>query len=119
MTRSELGATIKTSMHIQINSDHHNVVTEAFSTKIQALVADSLSRYSHQLTRVEVHLSDENSRKEGGNDKKCVLEARPAGLKPLAVSDKGATIDDAIDGAITKLDHLLEHTFGRLHSNKG
>jgi ribosome-associated translation inhibitor RaiA len=106
-------------MHIQVNSDHHIVVTESFATKIQALVVDALSRHSHQLTRVEVHLSDENSSKEGGHDKKCVLEARPAGLKPLAVSDKAATIDEAIDGAIAKLDHLLEHTFGRLHSNKG
>lgn len=118
MTSPEPGATIENSMHIQINSDHHIEVGEVFAGKIQALVADSLARYSHQLTRVEVHLSDENSKKEGGNDKKCVLEARPAGLKPVAVSDKAATIDAAIDGAIAKLDHLLDHTFGRLHSNK-
>jgi hypothetical protein len=44
----------------------------------------------------------------------CRLEARPKGHQPLSVSAKGDTLEQAIDGAATKLDHALEHLFGRL-----
>ena len=47
-------------MQIQINSDHHITLPE-LAGRIQALVRDTLDRYSDRITRVEVHLNDLNS----------------------------------------------------------
>ena len=46
------------------------------------------------------------------------MEARPAGLKPVAVSRVAATVDLAIDGAVERLERLLDGTFGRLETPK-
>jgi hypothetical protein len=79
----------------------------------------TVGRFADQITRVEVHLSDENSQKGGDEDKRCLLEARLAGLQPMAVSHQAATLPQAIDGAATKLAKALESTLGRLGSQKG
>ncbi|XZN91574.1 MAG: HPF/RaiA family ribosome-associated protein [Microcoleus sp.] len=75
---------------------------------------ESLSRFSDRITNVDVHLSDENSDKKGGDhDMRCMIEARLKGIEPIAVTDQAATLDQAVDGAAEKLTHLIEHTLGR------
>lgn len=101
-------------MIIQINTDKNISGTEEFRAPIIALISDELNRFSNQITRVEVHLSDENANKGGINDKKCVLEARLEGLKPVAVTNKADTVELAIDGAIDKLKNSLTTMLGRL-----
>jgi hypothetical protein len=67
------------------------------------------------VTRVEVHLSDQNSDKKVGSvDIRCLLEARLAGHQPISVSDQAATLAQAVDGAVDKLTHSLDSTLGRL-----
>jgi ribosome-associated translation inhibitor RaiA len=74
-----------------------------------------LERFSDQVTRVEVHLSDENSdKKSGGADIRCLLEARLAGRQPVAVTDEAATLEQAVDGAVRKMRRSLDSTLGRL-----
>jgi hypothetical protein len=64
---------------------------------------------------VEVHLSDENSDKKSGvDDMRCLLEARLAGLQPIAVSHEAATLQGAVHGAAEKLKRSLDSTLGRL-----
>jgi hypothetical protein len=65
---------------------------------------------------VEVHLSDVNSRKFGINDKRCVIEARPARHRPVNASDRAQTVRQAVGGALTKLRSGLETFYGRLES---
>jgi ribosome-associated translation inhibitor RaiA len=65
-------------------------------------------------TRVEVHLSDENGDKPGPHDLRCQLEARPKGHQPISVTHKADSLEQAIDGAAEKLEHALEHLFGKL-----
>jgi hypothetical protein len=55
-----------------------------------------------------------NGDKPGPHDLSCRLEARPKGHQPLSVLHKADTLEQAIDGAATKLDHALEHLFGKL-----
>ena len=50
------------------------------------------------MTRAEVHLADDNSHKGGDSDKKCTVEARLAGLQPLAASANGGSLEQAVDG---------------------
>jgi len=99
---------------------HHNVEgCEQFSHHIDVGVRTALHRYADQITRVEVHLSDENVAKSGGADRRCLIEARPSGHQPVTVSNDAATLQGAFDGAAKKMAHLLESTLGRLHHHKG
>jgi len=46
------------------------------------------------------------------------MEARPKGHQPISVTHKAATLEQAVDGAATKLNHALEHLFGKLRSKR-
>jgi ribosome-associated translation inhibitor RaiA len=107
-------------MHIQVNTDRHVEGKEEVIRQIEAVVADALGRFDAWVSRVEVHLSDENGRtKSGDNDKRCVVEARPAGLQPISASHQGATLQQAVSGAARKLARLLDSTAGRLGDPRG
>jgi hypothetical protein len=106
-------------MHIQVNTDSHVEGRDELIREVQATVENSLGRFAQQLTRVEVHLNDENSHKGGDADKRCLMEARPAGMQPIAVTHHGATLDQAVNGAVKKLRTVLDSTFGRLADKKG
>jgi ribosome-associated translation inhibitor RaiA len=90
---------------------------KADETKIAGLVAGVLERYADRLTRVDVFLHDENGGK-GGVDKRCVLEARPRGLDPVAAEDEAEQVHEAVAGAVGKLERMLEHRFGKLEDQR-
>jgi ribosome-associated translation inhibitor RaiA len=101
-------------MQIQIHSDAHVDVPNPRAADIEALVRQNLDRFEASLTRVEVHLTDENSHKGGGDDQRCMIEVRPRGLKPLAVTEQAATLDQAIRGALAKIERALGSTLDKL-----
>jgi ribosome-associated translation inhibitor RaiA len=101
-------------MQIQINSDHHSLATPELAARIQTLVRDALERYSDRITRVEVHLNDLNGVKGGSNDKRCLMEARLAGLGPVDVNHEAPSMELAIDGAMEKLERAIEHKLGKI-----
>ena len=101
-------------MQIQINSDHHTLATPELAARIQALLRDTLERYSDRITRVEVHLNDLNSAKGGSNDKRCLMEARLAGVGPVDANHEAQSVELAIDGAMEKLERAIEHKLGRI-----
>ena len=104
-------------MIIQVNTDSNIEGTRELADQVKTVVQTSLERFSSQITRVEVHLSDENSGKKfGTEDKRCLLEARLAGLQPLAVSHQAATMELAVDGAVDKLMRSIDATLGKLDS---
>ena len=101
-------------MHIQINTDSNIEGREELATHVKGVLESALSRFSDRITRVEVHLSDQNSDKSGQDDKRCVMEARLEGRQPTAVTHQAASLDDAVDGAADKLKRSIESTLGRL-----
>jgi len=103
-------------MTIQFNTDNKVKVSEELKTPLINLISEKLSRFSHQITRVEVHLSDENGDKEGFNDKRCMIEARISGMKPIAVINHANTHEQAVEGAVDKLKTSLDTTLGRLRN---
>ena len=105
-------------MKIQLNTDDHVDGTEALAAQVNATVEQALKRFSEHVTRVEVHLSDENASKSGQRDQRCMLEARLEGRQPVAVTDQAATVEQAVHGAAQKLAHLLDSTLGRLHDHR-
>jgi ribosome-associated translation inhibitor RaiA len=105
-------------MQIQINTDHNIEGREALAAHVKSVVENALSRSSAHVTRVEVHLSDENGPKSGKDDKRCVMEARLQGREPIAVTHHAATLHQAVDGAAHKLARLVESTIERLHDQR-
>lgn len=105
-------------MKIQLNTDVHIDGTEALAEQVSATLKQSLERFSEHVTRVEVHLSDENGGKSGPQDYRCMLEARLEGRQPVAVTDQAATLEQAWHGATQKLARLLNSTLGRLHDHR-
>ena len=102
-------------MQIQVNTGHNLEGGDALVLMVEAEVQSGLERFEDRLTRVEVHLSDENNEKDGGGaDKRCLLEARPAGMQPVVVTDFADTVDQAVAGATRKMQSLLDSTFGRI-----
>jgi ribosomal subunit interface protein len=81
---------------------------------VSAEVMDRLEHFDELLTRVVVHISDENAHKSGDDDKRCQIEARPKGHQPISVTHKAEAMGLAIDGAAEKMRHALEHLTGRL-----
>lgn len=106
-------------MQIQVNTDDNIEGRDELARQIEAEISATLSRFSDQITRVEVHLSDENAGKAGSADKRCLMEARPAGRQPIAVSHEGATLEEAYSGAAKRLRNSLESTLGRANDHKG
>ena len=101
-------------MQVQTNTDRHVEGSQALSAQVEAVVGDALRRFAEQITRVEVHLSDENSARRGGEDQRCMMEARVEGRSPTAVTHQAATMTEAIEGAAAKLARALESALGRL-----
>ena len=101
-------------MTIQINTDNNLNVHEAFGSKLDDILSEELSRFSEHITRLEVHLSDENGSKNALNDKKCLLEARLEGRQPIAVTEKANDYELAVSGAIKKLKASLDKIVGKL-----
>lgn len=77
-----------------------------------------LSRFAHRLTRVEVHLEDVNADRGGACDKKCVIEVRPEGAAPIAVSDCAGDVGPSIAGATAKAVAALDSHFGKVDSRR-
>ena len=106
-------------MQIQMSTDGNIEGREELATRTNLVVESGLNRFSDHITRVEIHLSDENSDKKGGNDDiRCVMEARLEGRQPVAVTHQAATVDQAVDGAVDKLHRLIESTLGRLRDHR-
>ena len=101
-------------MKILINTDH-NLQTDASVVRhVEDTVENHLGRYADQVTRIEVHLRDENAAKGGAHDKHCTMEARLEGRPPLAASDDSETLAVAINGAARKLQRALGNSLGKL-----
>ncbi|WP_137818320.1 MULTISPECIES: HPF/RaiA family ribosome-associated protein [unclassified Pseudomonas] len=105
-------------MQIQVHSDNHIEGSARLVEWVSASVASKLERFDDELTRIVVHLNDENGIKAGANDMRCQIEARPKGLQPLSVTHKAESLDQAIEGAIDKLGNALNHQFGKLRSKR-
>jgi ribosomal subunit interface protein len=100
-------------MKIQVNSNNTIAVDASLTRFVEGKVRRVLGRFTAKLTRVEVHLSDIDNRKTGQADKRCLIEVRPAGARPLSASAKATKMASAIDEAVSKMQRSLTTFFGR------
>jgi ribosome-associated translation inhibitor RaiA len=107
-----------TAMQIHVHTDHTIHGTEELTTDVQTTITGALSRFTNYLTRVEAHLSDENGHKSGGDDIKCVIEVRPTGRQPIAVTHHAPNVSLAVRGASDKMKSTLATTYDKLTDHR-
>ncbi len=104
-------------MKIQVNSDSSVEGSEAHALTVETTIHSALDRYGDRLTRVEAHLSSDDSGADTSHPGiRCLLEARPTGMDPVVVTGSGDTIERACHDATQKMQSLLDSTFGRIDS---
>jgi ribosome-associated translation inhibitor RaiA len=107
-------------MQILLNTDNHIQSNSRLAYHVESLVQNALDRFGKRIMRVVVTLTDRNSsKKSGSHDKRCVMEARVAGLQPISVTSAEESVDLALDTAINRLEKTLGRTFDRLDQAKG
>lgn len=106
-------------MQIELTTDQNLEGGDRLAEKVEGHVEAALDRFRDRLTRVEVHLGDESAGRPTGADIRCTVEARPARLKPVAVTHHAADIDDACRGALKRLATALDRQLGRRDDRKG
>lgn len=104
-------------MKIQFNTDHNTTGNERFTEFFDTLISEKLSRFSSHITKLKVHIKDEDGYKAGQKDKRCVLEVRIKGRKPIAVVNHADSHEQAVEGAIDKLKVSLNTIFERLSNH--
>ncbi len=105
-------------MQIQFNSDSSVMGTENVAERIEAQVREKLARFEDRLTRLEIHVRDENGAKGGADDKACMIEARIRGDKPIGVTEHAADVDTAARKAAGTLAQRLERVLGKENRHK-
>ncbi len=99
---------------MQINvSCGEGTLTPAMESHVTDRVNHALKHVAPRVTRVEVHLRDDKQQRHGPDDKRCVMEARIAGKKPLVVSDKTDDLYEAVRLAAEKLGRAVTRSIER------
>ncbi len=101
-------------MQIQINTDKNIEGSQRLEAYVNEKVSKALNRFSDQITRIEVHLSDQNGDKGGKDDQQCKMEVRLKGLQPITITAKESNMEQAISAAIEKMKASLDKTLGKL-----
>lgn len=104
-------------MLVEVNTDKNIKNSERLIEYCQSMVESELSRFDEHITRVEIHLSDENGEKGGDDDKRCLIETKLKGKAPVAVKNTASNIDDAISGALDKITKVLETSLSKMRSH--
>ena len=106
-------------MQFQFNSDNQITGDADMEARVREITEARLARITDRLTRVEVHVGDVNGPKGGGDDKRCAIEARPAGMAPISASGHAATIEAAVAGAADKVLAAYDRLIGKRTDRKG
>jgi ribosome-associated translation inhibitor RaiA len=104
-------------MKVQINTDSNIEGSVRLESYFASEIEKTLARFDDKVTRIEVHFGDENSTKNSFGDKRCLIEARPANMQPIAVTEHADSIEKAFNGALDKIKKVLKTTFDKQKSH--
>jgi len=102
-------------MIIQFNTGRNIQGSEKFEMFVSEQVKRTLKRFSDNITRVKVHISDQNAQKAGPDDIQCKIELRVRRLQPIMVKAKSNTREKALNSALDKTQAMLETVLGKLN----
>jgi hypothetical protein len=106
-------------VQFQFNSDNQIEGDAGMAERVESLVRTKLSRIAERLTRVEVHVGDVDGPRSGPNDKRALVELRPAGLQPISGSAQGAGIETCVSSATDKALAAFDRQLGKMTTRKG
>jgi ribosome-associated translation inhibitor RaiA len=101
-------------MIIQLNTDKNIEGNQRLEEYMSSLIRDELSRFSEHITRIEVHLADENGPNKGFNAMRCMIEARIENRQPIAVTSHADTLEKSMIDALDKMKATLEKIDGKI-----
>lgn len=104
-------------MTIQINTDNTISGEQRREEYFTTLIAEALERFETHISRIEVHLKDENGQKDGINDISCMIEARIEGRQPNAVTNQADAVEPALIGAIDKMKSAVGSIIGKMQNH--
>lgn len=102
-------------MQVQVNTDSNIEGHEGLAAHVTSVVEGAVGRFEDKISRVQVHLTDENGPKSSKDEIRCVMEARIKGRAPTAVTHLASTVHQAVDGAADKLTRAVESTIEKIH----
>lgn len=105
-------------MQIEVTTDNHIKGSAKLDETVRELAQHGLSHFTSHITRVEVHLADENGAHKAPDDKRCTMEARVEGRKPTVATAHADSIEAAVKSAASKLGRVLESELGRLEARR-
>ena len=105
-------------MTIQVNTDEHIAGSDRAENYFSTQIEKELDHFAEHITRVEVHLSDENADKSGPNDKKCVIEARMRSRQPIAVTAQEENIEKSFKSALGKVKSSVSRIVDKMHNHR-
>ena len=85
-------------MQFQLNSDSSIKADERLAEIAEMIVLASFGNVIPRLTRVEVHLQSVGAAKGGAADIRCMIEARPEGMKPQSVTHHDVNVQASLRG---------------------
>jgi ribosome-associated translation inhibitor RaiA len=101
-------------MIVQLNTDKNIQGTAGLETFVSDKIGNGLKHFVENITRIEVHLSDQNADKGGSDDIQCKIEARLEGIQPVIVVGKSGTKEQALDDAVDKMKAKLGTVMGKM-----
>ena len=106
-------------MKIIINSNSQVDLNEDKIEYFRGDIESSLERFADWVTRIEVHLTDENSAKKGGDDDiRCLMEARPASHQPISIETRAGSPEQSIQEATDMLERRLDAMMDKIRSEQ-
>jgi ribosomal subunit interface protein len=103
-------------MKIQFNTDKNIEGTEMLEKFVSEKIRSGLKHFVDKITRIEVHLSDQNADKGGIGDIQCKIEARVEGMQPVIVGCKSGSKEKALDDAVDKMKATLGTIIGKMEN---
>jgi hypothetical protein len=106
-------------MRIHISTDKNIHGGDSLFQRLEGEFEAALSRFLDWVTRLDVHLGRETTADAVVPDRRCVLEAHPAGHPPIVVTHHAESVEEACQGAARKLQSALESKYDRAYHHKG
>jgi len=102
-------------MIVQINAGDVES-SDALRHHVHDAVEDALKHVAEKVTRVEVHLRDDNASKSAADDKRVTMEARIAGQPPLVVEHATDDLYKSITETASKLGRAVSTKLEKLRA---
>jgi ribosomal subunit interface protein len=100
-------------IHIRSNVPLSDAITEHIDRKLDL----ALRHVPERVTRVTVHIADENGPK-GGLDKRCRIVVGLGGLDPIVVQDRGDDVYAVVSRAAAKVDEQVSRVTAWEHRRR-